>query len=307
MQVAITGASGMVGTALTESLVGSGHRVLKLVRRAPVAADEAQWSPADHEIDLARLDGLDAIVHLAGESINSGRWTANVKHRIQQSRIDGTRTLASAVNRLSNPPQVVVSASAVGYYGDRGDEVLDESSPPGSGFLAETVRAWEGEIDRIEPGRSRVVKLRFGVILARHSGALPLMRLPFQFGVGGTIAGGRQWLAWVTLDDAVRAIRFALEAESLTGPVNVVAPNPVRNAEFTRALADAMHRPAPIPVPALPLKLLFGEMANDLLIASQRVVPKLLERQRFRFAHPDIRRALAAVLDRGQTPLPAAG
>lgn len=307
MKVAISGASGLVGTALAESLAGSGHQVLKLVRRVPIRADEVRWWPLAGELDLARLAGVDAIVHLAGESINSGRWTANVKRRIVESRVQGTRTIATAVSQLRPPPQVVVSASAVGYYGDRGDEVLTEASPPGTGFMAETVQAWEGELDRLRAGPTRVVTTRFGVVLARHGGALPLMLLPFRLGVGGRIGNGRQWLAWVSLVDAVRAVRFVIETPGIRGPVNVTG-EPVRNAEFTQAAAAALRRPALFIAPGFALKLVLGEMAEELLLASQRVESPALRAHGFKLAHPDIRTALAAILrgrDRG-APAPAA-
>jgi uncharacterized protein (TIGR01777 family) len=235
-------------------------------------------------------------VHLAGENIASGRWTAARRAAIRESRVTGTRLLAEGIGRLSRPPATLVCASAVGYYGDRGDERLTESSGAGRGFLAEVCQAWEAAAAPAAAAGVRVAHLRFGVILAASGGALARMLLPFRLGVGGRLGSGRQWMSWITLEDAVHVVRHVLERDACRGPVNAVAPHPVRNADFTRELAGALRRPALLPTPALALRIVLGDMARELLLASQRVEPAVLAGTGYRFRHPQIGPALRSVL-----------
>lgn len=302
MKILIAGSSGLVGTALVESLGQAGHTVCRLLR--PESAAKAagarpsvavRWDPGTGELEGAAA-GADALVNLAGVSIASGRWTAERKRALYGSRVDTTRVLVKAAGQLHPRPRVLVSASAIGYYGSHGDEELGEDSEPGNDFLAGLARDWEQEALRAEDSGMRVVCLRFGVVLARTGGALQRMLLPFKLGAGGRLGSGKQWMSWVTLAEAVSVVRFALENESLRGPVNTVSPNPARNREFTAALAQALHRPAIFPAPAFALRLALGEMADALLLVSQRVVPWKLSALGYEFIHPELAGALAAVL-----------
>ena len=302
MKILIAGSSGLVGTALVESLGQAGHTVCRLLR--PESAAKAagarpsvavRWDPGTGELEGAAA-GADALVNLAGVSIASGRWTAERKRALYASRVDTTRALVKAAGQLHPRPRVLVSASAIGYYGSHGDEELGEDSEPGNDFLAGLARDWEEEALRGEDSGMRVVCLRFGVVLARTGGALQRMLLPFKLGAGGRLGSGKQWMSWVTLAEAVSVVRFALENESLRGPVNTVSPNPARNREFTAALAQALHRPAIFPAPAFALRLALGEMADALLLVSQRVVPWKLSALGYEFIHPELAGALAAVL-----------
>ena len=296
--IAISGASGLVGTAVAKALAARGDRVLRLVRKPP-GRDDIRWDPAGGTIDAPRLEGVAGVVHLAGESIADGRWTAERKRRIRDSRVAGTRLLAEALSRLTRKPAVLVSASAVGIYGDRGDEPLDESSATGQGFLADVGREWEAATEPAAGAGIRVVLLRLGIVLAPHGGALAKMLPPFRLGLGGRLGRGTQWMSWITLDDAVRVVLAALDRPDLAGPVNAVAPAPVTNAEFTRLLAASVHRPAIFPVPAAALELLFGEMARAALLASQRVLPRRLAAAGFVFEDPALGPALRRVVSRG--------
>lgn len=293
--IAVSGSSGLVGSALLKHLGES--RVVRLVRarEAPVPGTVA-WDPARGALETGRLNGCDAVVHLAGEPIAARRWSAQVKERIRRSRTEGTRLLAGALTRIAHPPRVFVSASAIGIYGDRGDEILDEGSPAGRGFLAEVAEAWEAAAQRAASAGIRVVSLRLGIVLSDRGGALRKMITPFRLGAGGTLGSGRQWMSWVHIADVVGAIRMALEREDLSGPVNVVSPAPVRNADFTRALAHAVHRPAIFPVPAFALRLALGEMADALLLSSQRVVPARLQGAGYSFQFPTLEGALSDLL-----------
>lgn len=302
MKIAITGSSGLLGRSLAPALEARGHEVLRLVRRRPEGGKEARWSPELGIDDPEALEGIDALVHLAGENIASRRWSRAQKRRIEESRVQGTRKLVSELVQLREPPRTLVCASAVGIYGDRGDERLTESSPRGDGFLADVCEAWEREA-RAFSGRS--VQLRFGVVLSREDGALARMLPPFRMGAGGRIGSGRQAFPWVTLDDAVGAVCHALETEELSGPVNVVAPGGVSNAEFTKALAGALGRPALLPMPALAARLALGEMADELLLASIDAHPERLLDSGFRFAHPELGPALRAVLATDDRHAPA--
>ena len=299
LRVAVTGASGLVGSALVTALRGAGHRVDCLSRRPPrPGSTDVQWDPAQGQLDPRSLEGVDAIAHLAGERIAALRWTAAVKAKIRRSRVDGTWLLSRTLAGLERRPRVLVSASAVGYYGDRGETLLTEESGPGSGFLADVCREWEAAADPARAAGIRVVHPRIGVVLARGGGALPSMARPFRLGVGGVIGSGRQYWSWVELADLVRIIELCLGLDALSGPVNAVAPAPVSNRELTRVLSRVLGRPAVVPLPALAVRVLLGEMGRALLLDSARVLPKRLERAGFRFTHSDLEAALRAALAR---------
>lgn len=288
--VLITGSTGLVGSALAEFLAANGHEVRTLVRREPASASEFRWDPTVGFFDSRAMEGASAIVHLAGEGIASGRWTRARKEEILRSRVEGTRLVAEAIRNAKAKPRVLVTASAIGFYGDRGEEPLDESSAKGTGFLAEVCEAWEtaaGDLPDV-----RCVQLRTGVILSSAGGALKTMLLPFKLGLGGRLGHGRQWTSWITMTDEIRAIDHVLATEGLRGPVNLVAPNAARNADYTRVLAKVLRRPAIFPAPAFALRLALGEMADELLLASQHVMPRALEESGFEFAHPKLEAAM---------------
>jgi uncharacterized protein (TIGR01777 family) len=296
LRVAITGASGLIGSALSRSLREDGHRVHPVVRRSPrPGSGEIGWDPAIGRIDAEAFTGVDAVVHLAGENVGE-RWTPAKKRRIRESRVQGTSLLARALASLPEPPRVLVSGSAIGYYGDRGDEVLREDSGPGGDFLAEVGQEWEAATEPAARAGIRVVLPRLGVVLTPDGGALERMLPPFRLGVGGKLGDGRQWMSWISLPDAVRVLRFAIRAPELSGPVNATAPEPVTNEEFTRALGRALGRPTLMRVPAAALRLVYGEMAEATLLASQRAAPTRLQHAGFRFLHPQLDTALRAVL-----------
>jgi uncharacterized protein (TIGR01777 family) len=297
VDVAITGAHGLLGSALAASLRADGHRVLQFTRGGVSGGDEIGWDPEAGRIDAPALEGIDAVVHLAGEGIGEHRWTVEQKRRILESRTKGTVLLAAAVASRERKPRVLVSASAVGYYGDRGDELLTEDSPPGEGFLAGVCKAWEAETRPAVDAGIRTVNVRTGIVLARHGGALKKMLLPFRLGLGGRQGSGRQWMSWIALDDEITALRAAIVDERLRGPVDLTAPNPVTNAEFARALGDVVRRPTLLPTPMLPLKLRYGsELVDSLLLASQRVLPARLAALDFPFRYPVLVPALEAIL-----------
>ncbi|HYR08285.1 MAG TPA: TIGR01777 family oxidoreductase [Longimicrobium sp.] len=298
MRVAVSGSSGLIGGALVERLRREGHTVARLVRSTKgAAAGDIAWDPEAGTIDAAALEGVDAVVHLAGENVGT-RWTEEKKRRIRDSRVNGTRLISDAIARLARPPRVMVQASATGVYGDRGDEVLTESSTTGTGFLADVGRDWEGASGHAESAGIRVVKLRIGVVLTAKGGALDRLLLPFRMGVGGRIGTGRQWMPWISLDDAVEVILRALRDERLRGPVNAVAGS-ARNADFTDALARTLHRPAIFPVPGFGLRAVFGQMADEALLSSQRAEPARLREIGHVFHHPTLDVALAAALRDG--------
>jgi uncharacterized protein (TIGR01777 family) len=297
MNVLVTGASGFIGSALVASLRAEGHEVRALTRGAPAGPSEFRWDPRSGSIEPAALEALDAAVHLAGETLD-GRWTPAKKERILRSRVDGTRTLSDVLARLERQPRVLVTASAVGVYGDRGDEVLTEQSQPGSGFLAGVVEQWESASAGAEAAGVRVVRLRFGVVLAPTGGALRRLLLPFRLGLGGRLGNGRQWMSWISLDDAIRAIEHALATDALAGAANAVAPSPVTNAGLTKALARTLRRPAVLPVPAPILRLVLGEFAGDLL-GSIRALPARLAKSGFEFSDPEVEPALRRMLAEG--------
>ncbi len=300
MRVLISGASGLLGSALAAALRRERHEVNALVRpgRTPAPGD-VRWDPQSDQLDAEAMQGVEAVVHLAGSSIASGRWTPARKQLLRTSRVEATRHLVAALGRLEQRPAVLISASATGYYGNRGEEVLTENSPPGNDFLARLAADWEAEAARAEQHGIRVVRLRFGVVLAAHGGALKQMLLPFRLGLGGRLGSGQQWMSWVSLTDAVGVMRYALVQEDLQGPVNTVAPNPVRNEEFTRTLARVLHRPAIFPVPEFALRLALGEMADELLLSSARVVPERLQQLGYKFQHATLETALVSLLGRG--------
>lgn len=296
--VILSGASGMLGTAVRQALAGKEVPTVRLIRRKPAGKGELEWNPGtDPAIpDTSRLEGATAAIHLSGANVAAHRWTQSYRREMIASRVDSTRRLATALAQLRNPPEVLVMASAIGIYGDRGDELLDESSTAGDGFLANLCRSWEAAADPARQAGIRVVHLRFGVVLGRGEGALQQMLPPFRVGLGARIGSGRQWMSWVGLDDVVSAVLFALERSSLAGPVNVTAPTPVRNTEFTRALGRQLGRPAILSVPAFAVKLMFGQMGKEALLASARVYPKKLMDAGFPYSMPDLEQALAAVL-----------
>ena len=304
MRVAITGSTGLVGSEVVSVLSAAGHEAVRLVRRAPAPGEKAvRWNPAQAEVDVAGLEGFDAVIHLAGENVGSGRWTAARKTAIRDSRVNGTRLLCDALAGLARPPKTLVCASAIGYYGDRGEELLTEESSPGTGFLAEVSREWEAASGSAARKGIRVVILRIGVVLSSNGGALPRMLPLFRAGLGGVVGGGSQYLSWVALDDLPFIVLHSLQCADLVGPVNAVTPHPVTNREFTQALGNALSRPTPLPVPAFALRLAVGrEMADALLLASARVLPRRLEATGYRFRFPELGEALRHLLGKGKTP-----
>jgi hypothetical protein len=296
MRILVTGSTGFVGTPLVAAFERKGHEVVRLVRRPPLDEREIRWDPAARRLDQAAVEGFDAVVHLAGENIASGRWTPSQRAAIRESRVGSTGLLCARLAACERRPRVVVSASAVGIYGDRGDEELSEDSRPGSGFLADVGRAWEGATEPLAATETRVVMLRLGIVLAPHGGALAKMLLPFRLGLGGVLGSGEQYLGWITLADAVRAFQHCVADDSLRGPVNGVAPHPVTNREFTKALGRALRRPTILPVPAFALRIAVGGMADEALLASVRVVPKRLCAAGFSFEQPELEPALRAML-----------
>jgi uncharacterized protein len=301
MKILITGSTGLVGTALVKTLATDGHTVCRLIRPQSKSTSESKdgfdvpWNPETGELGGAGV-GPDAVVNLAGASIAGGRWTKERKALLHSSRIDTTRALVKALAKMNARPRVLVSASAIGIYGDRGDEVLTEESKPGTDSLAGLAREWEAEALKAEALGIRVVLARFGIILARHGGALAKMLLPFKLGAGGRLGSGKQWMSWITLGDVVGILKSTLENSSVRGPVNVVAPGAVPNAEFTKVLARALHRPALFPAPAFALRLALGEMADALLLSSQRVRPQILEKLGYKFRQGELSQALNVTL-----------
>jgi uncharacterized protein len=289
MKIAVTGSKGLVGSALSRSLTESGHEVFPLQR-------PRHWDPEKATVDTSVFDGIDAVVHLAGENIAAGRWTASKKARIRDSRVKGTKLISDSLARLDRPPAVLVSMSAIGYYGNRGDELLREESGPGRGFLADVCRQWEAATDLATRKGIRVVHLRTGVVLSRGGGALEKMILPFKFGVGGKIGSGKQYMSWISLDDLCAAILHSIQAGGLHGPVNTVSPNPVTNLEFTIILGRVLSRPTIFPLPAFAARIALGEMADELLLASARVEPAKLTASRFGFRHKELEPTLRELL-----------
>ncbi len=298
MRVAITGSTGLIGQALVASLRADRHEVLRVVRR-PAAAGEVVWDPDRGAIDAAALEGLDAAVHLAGAPIAEGRWNEARKREIKDSREKGTRLFAETLTHLDRPPAVLVSGSAIGWYGNRGDEILAETAPPGADFVSEVGRVWEGALEPARTHGIRVVILRTGIVLTARGGALRKMLPPFRLGAGGVLGSGRQWMSWIDLDDHIGVVRHAIGVSTLSGPVNAAAPNPVTNREFTRTLGRVLHRPVIFPMPAFAARLVFGEVADELLLSSTRVSAERLLSSGFAFRYPtleaSLRHALAGV------------
>jgi uncharacterized protein (TIGR01777 family) len=293
-RIAITGASGFVGSRLVKRLEAQGDDVYRLVRRVPASAHEIHWNPATGAIDANGLEGMDAVVNLAGVSIARGLWTAKRKKAIRDSRVDGTALLARTLASLETPPSVLVSTSAVGYYGDSGDRVLTETSQAGTDFLADVCVEWESAAKPAAIAGIRVVHPRFGLVLGRDAGILPIMSLPFKMGVGGKIGDGRQYMSWIWIDDLVKILVSSIENPTLVGAVNAVAPEPVTSAEFTKAMGRALKRPTFMTVPAFAAKAVGGEMVQQLILVSQRAIPERLQRTGFAFSYPTIDGALAA-------------
>lgn len=289
-----SGVSGPIGAALLPALQARGADVVRLVRGSVTGDAQISWDPSG-KLATEAVSGFDAVIHLAGETI-AGRWTAAKKGRIRESRVQGTRGLVEALAKTSQRPRVLLCASAIGYYGSRGDEILREDSSPGSDFLSQVCQQWESATRPAAEAGIRTVNTRFGVILSRDGGALPKMLPAFRMGLGGRIGDGRQWWSWVHIADVVGALLHALDAENLRGPVNVVARTPVTNAEFTKTLASMLHRPAVFPMPAFAARLAFGEMADGLLLASQRVEPSKLLASKYSFRYSQLDVALGDVL-----------
>ena len=288
----MSGASGLLGTAISRTFAAEGTTVTRLVRASATGENQIPWKAGK---PLTLPSDFDAVIHLAGESV-VGRWTAAKKARIRDSRVLGTQTLTDAVTRMATKPGVIVAASAIGFYGDRGDEVLNESSASGTGFLAEVCREWEAASEPIQQAGVRLVHLRIGVVLSPHGGALGKMLLPYRLGLGGRLGSGKQWLSWIHVDDITGAVRHVLGNESIRGAVNLVGPNPVTNAEFSAALGKALSRPAILPAPVFALRLALGEMADEALLASQRVLPDQLLASRYRFRFPELGAALQSIV-----------
>jgi len=298
MRILVTGATGLVGTALVPALEENGHEVLTVSRKAAEGDHEVQWDPYEgfSEEEAEKLKGIDAVVHLAGESI-AEYWSEEKKQRLRDSRVKGTETLVNALKALEAPPKIFVSASAVGYYGSRGDEELTDNSEPGEGFLSDLCTDWEAASMKAEEFGARVVIPRIGIVLSKEGGALGKMITPFSFGVGGTVGEGDQWMSWIALPDLVRLIQFLINNSRVSGPINATSPNPVTNREFTKVLGKVLNRPTFIPVPGFGVKLLFGEMGERLLLEGSRVLPEKLIEAGFRFDFPELEAALRKVLE----------
>lgn len=293
MKIVLTGSHGFIGSALAPALKAGGHSVVPLVRsKAEPAPGTAAWDPEAGILPAIALEGAGAVIHLAGEPVAAARWTSAQKNRILRSRVQGTRLLCQTLEKISTPPDVLVSVSAIGYYGNRGDEILTEESVAGRGFLASVCKQWEAETSPAAKRGLRVVLLRIGLVLSGQGGALARMLPAFRMGLGGTIGNGRHYMSWIALDDLIRIIRHSLTESSLRGPVLAVAPNPVTNREFTKTLAKVLHRPAVMSVPVYAVRLVFGQMADELLLASQRAEPRKLKAAGYTFQFSDVEAAL---------------
>lgn len=298
MKIIVTGASGLIGSALAPVLTGAGHTVITMVRGKPAGPNEVYWNIDTREIDTEGLEGADAVVHLAGDPIASEKWTPERKFLIRESRIKGTTILSQALAKLQHKPKTFVVASAIGYYGDRPGETVNERSAPGLDWLSHICRDWESASDVAADAGIRVVLGRFGIVLSPKGGALERMLTPFKLGVGGKFGSGSHYMSWISIDDAARAIVHVLENESIRGPVNIVAPNPVSNAEFTSTLGKVLGRPTFMSVPGFALRMVFGEMADRLLLTDQRVEPQILAETGFSYEHPRLEEALRHVLEK---------
>ena len=292
MKVLITGASGLIGQALQKSFTEKGFDLLLASRKAPEDERHIQWDIESGFSDPEKLEGINAVVHLAGENVSGLRWTDDKKKAIRDSRVLGTRNVVDAISKLKNRPKVLVASSAIGFYGERGDEEVTESSAAGDNFLADVSKAWEAESRRAEDAGIRTVLLRTGIVLSKGGGALSTMLLPFKLGVGGVVGSGKQWMSWISLDDEIAVINFAIENENLRGAVNAVSPNPVTNHDFTKTLGEVLYRPTFLPLPEFAVSMVFGEMGDALLLASTKVVPKRLTDAGFEFKYPELKAAI---------------
>jgi uncharacterized protein len=297
MKVLITGSSGLIGKALQRSFREKGYEMLLASRSEPKNENSIYWDAVDGFAQPERLEGVDAVVHLAGESISGLRWTDEKKKAIRDSRVLGTRSVVNAISKLQDRPRVLVCASAVGFYGERGDEELTESSAAGDEFLSHVAKEWESEARRAEDAGIRTVLLRSGIVLSKNGGALGTMLTPFKLGVGGVIGSGKQWMSWISLEDEVEIINFAIENENLRGAVNAVSPNPVTNHDFTKTLGDVLYRPTFLPLPEFAVSMIFGEMGDALLLASTKVLPKRLLDAGFQFKYPELKPAIELAVE----------
>src|SRR5437764_7679807 len=291
MKIAIAGASGLIGSALIPILQSAGNEIIRLVRSDPKAG-EIELHPNHDQLSAQSLEGFDVIINLAGENIAGGRWTDELKRKIRDSRVNGTHLLSEAIAKMSSKPKVFICASATGIYGDRDDEVLDEQSESGGGFLAGVCREWEMATEPASKAGVRVVNLRFGPILAKEGGMLAKLLTPFKMGMGGKVGSGKQYISWIALEDAVNAIKLAIDDQKIHGPLNVVSPNPVTNEEFTKTLGHVLNRPTALAMPAFAARLAFGEMADEMLLTSQKVMPKRLSQAGFQFQYPTLESAM---------------
>jgi len=296
MKVLISGASGLVGKAISEPLSKEGHQILSLVRKEPKNQDEVRWNPEKEVKEISKLEGVDAVVHLAGENVGDGRWTEEKKKRIRDSRVIGTKVLCDALLKLSTPPELFISASAIGYYGDRGDEILTEESSAGNDFLAKTCVEWEDASEGLQERGIRLIHARFGVILSKEGGALDKMLTPFKLGIGGRIGDGTQYMSWIAIDDVIAITEYLLRDKNLSGKFNLTSPNPVTNLEFTKTLGKIISRPTFFFVPKFALRIAFGEMADAALLSSTRVIPKRLVDSGFKFKFSNLENALRHIL-----------
>jgi len=297
MKILMAGSSGLVGSELISLLTQKGHTVTRLVRELPVAGKhEISWNPKQGKLDPNEVEGFDVYINLAGDNISSGRWTASKKMEILESRVCATKLLCETAAHLKQPPKLIINASAVGFYGSRGETVVDESDPQGDGFLANVCNLWEQSTESAQKVGIRVALIRIGVVLAKEGGALASMLFPFKMGLGGVIGSGKQYMSWVALDDLVRIFAFVIENDGIRGPINAVSPNPVTNYEFTKTLGKVLHRPTIFPMPAILVRLAFGEMGDELLLGSTRVEGLKLREAGYQFQYPKLEEALTHVL-----------